>query len=152
MRLMITIDSENSGCRTRQDVCEILERLLPKIRLAGTESKHKILDINGQSVGHYSISADDEDEDEEESEDENEAPTSEPPESLGTKEEQYLTFTTDCENEGYKVREYRGRNFYVGPAVEVDTWDDVFKVGRCTKLEIQSDNLGKGYIVYPKVR
>lgn len=65
MKLSIHIDSENDACRTREDVLEILARVSDKLRLAGTESKHKILDANGNSVGWYSISADDEEEEEE---------------------------------------------------------------------------------------
>jgi hypothetical protein len=59
MQLSITIDSENEACSTRQDVCQILEKLLPKIRLAGTDSVHAIKDENGNKVGYYTISADD---------------------------------------------------------------------------------------------
>jgi hypothetical protein len=63
MKLTIKIDSENEDCRTREDVCAIMEELLPKIRLAGTETKHGIKDLNGNTVGWYRISKDDESED-----------------------------------------------------------------------------------------
>ncbi len=66
MKLSIHIDSENAACRTREDVLEILDNVRDCLRLAGTDTKHKILDTNGNVVGWYSISADDEDEDAEE--------------------------------------------------------------------------------------
>lgn len=69
MKLEIHIDSENAACRDREDVLCIVDNLIHKIRVAGTDSKHKILDANGQSVGWYSISQDDPDEDAEDDND-----------------------------------------------------------------------------------
>lgn len=67
MKFTLKIDSDNAACATRDDVLDILENILPKIRLAGTESQHTIRDTNGNKVGFYSISADDECEEENES-------------------------------------------------------------------------------------
>jgi hypothetical protein len=154
MKLVINIDSNNAACSTREDVCRILERLLPKIRLAGTESKHTIRDDNGNQVGYYSISADDEDEDEGDSDEEDDVGEDEEESddvpSLSPQEKMDL-FSRQCKEAGYEVRQYHGRNYYKGPGVDVPTWDDVFKVGKATSVEIQTDNMGKGYIVYPKV-
>lgn len=61
MKLTIEIDSDNVGCETREDLCDIVARLVAKIRLAGTGSQHAIRDINGQTVGHYSVSGDEHD-------------------------------------------------------------------------------------------
>lgn len=67
MKLSIEIDSDNVGCGKREQIVRIVEKLLPKIRLADVESKHAIRDENGNTVGWYSISAEDEDEEEDES-------------------------------------------------------------------------------------
>ena len=64
MKFSIEIDSENAACSNREEVCDILQNLVYKIRLAGVESKHTIYDYNGNRVGWYQISADDEVEDE----------------------------------------------------------------------------------------
>ncbi len=171
MKLIIDIESGNSACRTREDVLGILDTVRDKLRLAGTGSKHNILDSNGQSVGYYSISQDDPDEDEEDSEDEEEgdlsdtqiqragdvpmarpyrddAPTSEAIAKILT------TFRTTLEAQTYTVRHFISRTGYVGPAVDVDTWGDVFAVGRAllaANIPISYDFMGDGYIVYPKV-
>lgn len=65
MKLSIHIDSDNAGCRTREDVLSLLDEVRDKLRLAGTETKHTIRDVNGNRVGWYSISADDVNEEEE---------------------------------------------------------------------------------------
>lgn len=69
MKLNIHIDSENDACRTQEDVLDILDKVRDKLRLSGTDTRHTILDANGQSVGWYSISQDDPDEDDEDSDD-----------------------------------------------------------------------------------
>lgn len=60
-------------------------------------------------------------------------------------------FTVQCKEAGFEVKPYRGRNFYNGPGVTVESWDEVSKVIRATTVDIQTDNMGKGFIVYPKV-
>lgn len=57
-------------------------------------------------------------------------------------------FAIQCSREGFKVREYRGRNFYEGPAVVTD---DIQKVIRITTMDCLWDGMGKEYVVYPKV-
>ena len=47
-----------------------------------------------------------------------------------------------------KVRHYEGRNFYKGPAVSVDDLQDALSA---TKVPCNWDNLGRRYIVYPRV-
>lgn len=58
MRLELTIDSDNDACTTREDLCDIVSRFVPKLRLAGTGSKHAIRDINGNTVGWYRVTGD----------------------------------------------------------------------------------------------
>ena len=61
-------------------------------------------------------------------------------------------FRKDMEKAGYKVRDYKGRFFYDGPAVETDRGNgpDLQDIMAATKVKVQWDNLGLGYIVYPK--
>jgi hypothetical protein len=47
-----------------------------------------------------------------------------------------------------KVIDYCGRNFYQGPAVSCNDIQDVLSV---TKVKCNWDNLGKGFIVYPRI-
>ena len=60
MKFSIEIDSENAACSCRADILSILENVVQKVRFAGVERKHSILDYNGNYVGIYHISADDE--------------------------------------------------------------------------------------------
>lgn len=60
MKFSIEIDSENAACSCREDILSILENVVKKVRLAGVETKHRIFDCNGNRVGWYQISADDE--------------------------------------------------------------------------------------------
>ena len=64
-----------------------------------------------------------------------------------TKQERYETFRQECEENGLEVRDYKGRFFYDGPAVECDNIQEVI---RATTVPVQYDNLGLGYVVYPK--
>ena len=59
----------------------------------------------------------------------------------------YAKFTKDCEKAGLEVTDYQGRYFYHGPAVSCD---DIGEVLQVTKVKCQWDQLGKGYIVYPR--
>jgi hypothetical protein len=58
-------------------------------------------------------------------------------------------FVHDCRAAGYEVRHYRGRNFWEGPAVITDDADDV---ARATRVPVQQDNMGLGYVVYPRAQ
>lgn len=67
-----------------------------------------------------------------------------------TNEGKYQQFTADMRDAGYVVKHYDGRNFYHGPAVEIDA-DDFQDVVRATKLLLVSDQMGKrGLVVYPR--
>lgn len=57
-------------------------------------------------------------------------------------------FKEDCQEAGFNVREYRGRNFYQGPAV-VCSRDDVQRVMKSTKVNTIYDNMGLDFVVYP---
>ena len=66
-----------------------------------------------------------------------------------TRDERYRQFTDDMQDAGHRVTHYAGRNFYKGPAVEIDA-DDFQDVIRATKLHLTTDTLGKhGMVVYP---
>jgi len=56
-------------------------------------------------------------------------------------------FVRECREAGLEVEHYEGRFFYTGPAVRTK---DVQEVIRATRVKVQWDNLGLGYIVYPK--
>jgi hypothetical protein len=56
-------------------------------------------------------------------------------------------FVRECRAAGYEVHHYRGRNFWEGPAVCTDDADDVV---RATGVPVQKDNMGLGYVVYPR--
>lgn len=64
----------------------------------------------------------------------------------------YEKFAEDMETQGIAWEpEYHGRNYYVGPAVRVSYGGDYDLQGiiRATTVELQWDQLGKGFIVYP---
>lgn len=61
--------------------------------------------------------------------------------------EKYNQFVKDMEEAGLEVRDYNGRFFYHGPAVVCDDIQDVLSN---TKVKCQWDNMGLGYIVYPR--
>jgi hypothetical protein len=64
--------------------------------------------------------------------------------------ERHQQFTADMELAGYEVRDYQGRFYYSGPAVEVDR-NELQDVIRATSVPLQWDSMGKtGLIVYPK--
>ena len=56
-------------------------------------------------------------------------------------------FANDMEEAGLEVQHYRGRFFWEGPAVVVDDLQDALGA---TEVRCQFDNLGKGWVVYPK--
>lgn len=55
-------------------------------------------------------------------------------------------FMRDMRRAGIRMRPYRGRGFWSGPAVATD---DVQKVIRATPVKLQWDSLGRDSIVYP---
>jgi len=58
-----------------------------------------------------------------------------------------IEFVQDMERAGMKVDHYRGRFMWEGPAVRVEDIQDVLSN---TKIKCQWDQMGMGYIVYPK--
>ena len=62
-------------------------------------------------------------------------------------EPDHLRFVEDMEEAGLEVKNYRGRFYWEGPAVQVDDLQDAL---RATKVRCQWDNLGLGWIVYPQ--
>lgn len=62
----------------------------------------------------------------------------------------YGQFMNDMEEAGRELELYNGRGLYRGPAVRVEDEDEIQKVIRETEVILQWDNMGKGYIVYPK--
>jgi hypothetical protein len=70
---------------------------------------------------------------------------------MANREERYQKFVDECEDEGLDVdKEYHGRNYYNGPAVRCDNLDEMVDVIRVTTGKLQWDNLGLGYIIYPR--
>lgn len=68
------------------------------------------------------------------------------------REERYKQFEDDIDGSfiGTFRAEYRGRSYYVGPAVEIDA-SELQDIIRLTPVPLQWDQLGKtGLIVYPK--
>ena len=63
------------------------------------------------------------------------------------KEERYARFTEEMEAAGLEVTHYGGRSFYDGPAVRVD---DIQEAIRASSVDVQWDNMGLGYVVYPR--
>jgi hypothetical protein len=58
-----------------------------------------------------------------------------------------VRFVADMEQAGLTVEHYFGRFFWQGPAVRVDDLQDAMSE---TRVKVQYDNMGRGYIVYPK--
>ncbi len=56
-------------------------------------------------------------------------------------------FVRDMEAAGLTPYLYRGRWYYEGPAVNVDSLQDALSN---TNVPCQWDNMGKGWVVYPK--
>ena len=59
----------------------------------------------------------------------------------------YRRFVRDMKQAGFDVEHYQGRFFWSGPAVRTD---DLQQVLSTTKIPCQWDNMGLGYIIYPK--
>ncbi len=62
-------------------------------------------------------------------------------------EADHVQFIEDMEEAGLEVRHYRGRYYWEGPAAAVDDLQDALGA---TRIRCQWDNLGRGWIVYPK--
>ena len=60
--------------------------------------------------------------------------------------ERYNRFVRDMLEANLEPYHYRGRFFYEGPAVNVDDTQDAI---RATKVKVQTDNMGLGFVVYP---
>lgn len=56
-------------------------------------------------------------------------------------------FIEDMRSAGLEPFHYRGRWFYTGPAVDVDQLNEAMSN---TKVPTQWDNLGRGFVVYPR--
>lgn len=50
----------------------------------------------------------------------------------------------------FEVEQYEGRNFYSGPAVRVEDMEQLIEVAKLTTTKIQYDQMGRGFIVYPR--
>jgi hypothetical protein len=55
-------------------------------------------------------------------------------------------FVKDMKKAGLEPKHYRGRWFWEGPAVDVDSLQDALSN---TKVKCQYDHMGLGYVVYP---
>jgi hypothetical protein len=65
-----------------------------------------------------------------------------------TKEQRYDLFSeTFEERDGFRAK-YRGRYFYDGPALDIES-DELQDVIRAYPERLQWDQLGRGLIVYP---
>lgn len=67
-----------------------------------------------------------------------------------TKQERYDLFRDECKEAGLDVEDYSGRNYYEGPAVRAADFDEECDIIRATTGRLQTDNLGRGSIVYPR--
>lgn len=66
---------------------------------------------------------------------------------LAYEQDSYNQFVRDMVDAGLEPYHYRGRNFYSGPAVNVDDIQDAL---RHTGVKCQWDNMGLGFVVYPR--
>lgn len=70
---------------------------------------------------------------------------------MTTREERYATFTREIEAAGIDLdAQYHGRNHYDGPAAKCHSWDDAVEAIRATTGPVQWDNLGSGFVIYPR--
>jgi hypothetical protein len=60
---------------------------------------------------------------------------------------EHRKFVDDMKAAGLEVRDYEGRNFYRGPAVDVDDIQDALSK---TTVKCHWDHLGQGFVVYPR--
>ena len=59
----------------------------------------------------------------------------------------HVQFVHDMNESGLDVTHYRGRFYWVGPAVVVDDLQDALGA---TKVRCQWDQMGQGWVVYPR--
>lgn len=71
-------------------------------------------------------------------------------EATETPEHPHDRFARECEEAGFDVEPYDGRFYWKGPSVRCDDDSAAQQVIRATAVEIQRDNLGRGWVVYPK--
>jgi len=62
-------------------------------------------------------------------------------------QESYKQFIRDVRCEGYEPTHYNGRFFFKGPCIIVENIQDGI---RATNVEVQWDNMGRDYVIYPK--
>lgn len=58
-----------------------------------------------------------------------------------------MRFMRDMRKAGLRMYHYKGRFWWEGPAVDVD---DLQTAMSATKVPVQWDSMGLGYVVYPK--
>lgn len=58
-----------------------------------------------------------------------------------------IELSGDRDDGGWEAEHYHGRNFYEGPAVRCDDKEEVFAF---VSVACQYDNMGLGWIVYPR--
>jgi hypothetical protein len=58
-------------------------------------------------------------------------------------------FVTDMVEAGLEVEHYNGRYMWHGPAVRTNDDFDMQDIIRATKVKLQNDTMGLGYILYP---
>ncbi len=58
-------------------------------------------------------------------------------------------FVEDMERADIELMHYRGRWYWEGPGVSVDSLDEALQH---TKVPCQWETLGRGYVVYPKAK
>ncbi len=59
----------------------------------------------------------------------------------------FQQFVVACCKQKLPLQNYRGRNFYDGPATYTDNLNQTIQ--NLTPIPVISDNLGKGWVVYP---
>ena len=57
-----------------------------------------------------------------------------------------IKFVKQMKKAGLKPYHYHGRNFYHGPAVNVNSLQEALSE---TRVKCQYDQMGRGYVVYP---
>lgn len=62
----------------------------------------------------------------------------------------YVQFVEDMRAAGIPVRHYNGRWSYSGPAASTDDEFSLQDIMRATRVELTTDSLGLGHILYPQ--
>jgi hypothetical protein len=66
------------------------------------------------------------------------------------KMERYNRFWDEVRSLGREPYHYQGRNHFRGPAANVSSYDEIQDIVRKTSMPLQWDNMGLGWVVYPK--